>query len=287
MSEGFIQIRRGLLDHAETGSVGLSDLGVYLMIHLQAHYETGIWIGSAAKLAATAPRDSDDRAIRRSLENLERVGFIKRFMVQGKRGNYPVLINKYEPQSGAMKGKRLNADLTTDWRHPVYKSCREVSVRCPRGVREDASILKEEVKEQRKERREKPAAKPTRPRPGDPRFRLFVDFAHGAFEAKYGTKPSWQGKDWKGLQNLLASNKSLGLLELQTRWQSYLDSTEAFTVKQGGSLAYFCAHADSFIAGPILAQRGSNGSAKPTVGDAMRTTLAGFRQLESAARKPN
>jgi hypothetical protein len=148
VSNGFIQIRRGLLEHAERGTVGFLDLGIYLQIHLQVNYETGIWMGSAAKLSATAPRDADGRAIRRSLENLEHAGFIKRFMVRGKRGNYPVVVNKYEPQCGAMKGKRLNAEKTMDWRQPVYESCHEVSIKCPRGAHEDASILKEEVKEQ-------------------------------------------------------------------------------------------------------------------------------------------
>jgi hypothetical protein len=151
VSKGFIQIRRGLLEHVENGTIGLLDLGVYVQIHLQVNYETGVWMGSAAKLAATAPRDADDRAIRRSLENLERIGFIKRFMVRGKRGNYPVVVNKYEPQCGAMMGKRLNAEKTVDWRQPVYESCHEVSVRCPGSVREDASILKEEVKEEEKD----------------------------------------------------------------------------------------------------------------------------------------
>lgn len=108
-----------------------------------------------------------------------------------------------------------------------------------------------------------------------------MKFAHGAFEAKYGSKPSWQGKDWKALKGLLASNPSLGLEELQARWQNYLSSTEAFTVKQGGSLSYFCAHADSFIKGPIFEKGKTNGNTKPTVGDAMRTTLDAFRQLES------
>lgn len=108
-----------------------------------------------------------------------------------------------------------------------------------------------------------------------------MKFAHGAFEATYGARPSWQGKDWKALQNLLASNKSLDLAELQARWQNYLSSTEAFTLKQGGSLAYFCCHADAFITGPIFEKGKSNGNTKPTVGEAMRTTLDAFRQLES------
>jgi hypothetical protein len=146
MSEGFIQIRRGLLEHTERGAIGFLELGIYLQIHLQANYETGVWMGSAAKLAATAPRGADGRSIRRSLENLERAGYIKRFTTRGKRGNYPVILNKYEPQSGAMKGNRLNAELTTDWRNPVYESRHEVSMRTPGERHEHASILKEERK---------------------------------------------------------------------------------------------------------------------------------------------
>lgn len=146
MAEGFIQIRNGIKKHLDRGVLGLVDLAVYVQIHLQCDYSTGIWHGSAAKIAATTPRGADERAIRRSLEHLDEIGFIKRFNVQGKRGNYPVIINKYVPQSGAVMGKRLNAEATTDWRHPVYDSCREVSVTCPRGVRDVSGILKEEVK---------------------------------------------------------------------------------------------------------------------------------------------
>jgi hypothetical protein len=42
-------------------------------------------------------------------------------------------------------------------------------------------------------------------------------------------------------------------------WRNYLDSTEAFTAKQGDSLAYFCSNIDKFSAGPILENGKGNG----------------------------
>jgi hypothetical protein len=87
-----------------------------------------------------------------------------------------------------------------------------------------------------------------------------------------GQKPSWGGKDFKALSVLLTSNKSLGLDELQRRFKNYLASTEPFTRKQGGSLAYFCTHVDSFLGGPIQATPQKGGSdGKPRVDPQQRT----------------
>lgn len=68
-------------------------------------------------------------------------------------------------------------------------------------------------------------------------------------------------KDFKGLKDLLAAAPSLGLDDLQARWQNYLNSTEKFTRDRGGSLAHFCKNADSFIQGPLFERTkgGSNG----------------------------
>lgn len=125
---------------------------------------------------------------------------------------------------------------------------------------------------------QKAKSKPAATRPADSRYQPFVEFAYAAFEAKHGRKPSWQGKNWKALQSLLASNKDLGLPELQTRWQNYLASTEAFTVKQGGSLAYFCSHADSFITGPIFERKGGpNGKLTGEALERANLISAGFK----------
>ncbi len=119
-AEGFIKIRRGLLKHLELGRLTAHDLGLYLAILLQANYRTGLWVGSAAKLFAIFPKENTLRRTQRSLERIEQIGFIKRFRVPGRKHNYPVLINKFECTKGVLTGYRLNAEVSTDYRHPVY-----------------------------------------------------------------------------------------------------------------------------------------------------------------------
>lgn len=122
MANGFTIIRRGLLDHLESGSLSLPDLGVYLILHLQCDFRTGIWIGSAEKIRVACPRSTTIRAIQKSISRLRKIGFVKTFSTRGKRGNYPLILDKYVVQSGALTGRRLNASLTTDWRRPVYEA---------------------------------------------------------------------------------------------------------------------------------------------------------------------
>ena len=125
MSRGFVQIRRGLEQHLIAGSIGLFEVGAYLVMHLQADFETGIWTGSAPRLQATAPRGASLRDVQRAIERLSQIKFVRAFHVQGQRGNYRVLIHKYEPQFGALRGKRLNAFASESWRNPVYEVCAE------------------------------------------------------------------------------------------------------------------------------------------------------------------
>lgn len=120
---GFIPIRRGIEDHLISGKIGAFELGVYTLIHLQADYSTGVWTGSAARLLATAPRGGTLRDMQRALNRLVKVGFIRVFHRHGVRGNYPVLIDKYEPRIGALKGTRLNAAKSESWHKPSYEVC--------------------------------------------------------------------------------------------------------------------------------------------------------------------
>jgi len=138
----------------------------------------------------------------------------------------------------------------------------------------EVEVKRSEVKENLK-----PAPKP--PAPADPRFQPFLDFAFGAFEQKHGQKPTWSGKDFRALSTMLASNKGLGADELQRRFRNYISSTETFTQKQGDSLAYFSAHTDSFLAGPMLAVQGkgaSNGNAKSSANNAAASFVQHFTE---------
>jgi hypothetical protein len=150
VSKGYIQIRRGLEEHLLAGRIGAFEAGVYLIIHFQVDFTTGVWTGSAPRLLASAPRGATLRDMQRALARLEEVSFIRVFHRQGSRGNYRVLIHKYEPQSGALRGQRLNALKSTSWSSPMYGPCTDDALISPKfcadDVTEPAPYLKEEVK---------------------------------------------------------------------------------------------------------------------------------------------
>jgi hypothetical protein len=262
-------VMRDLQDHLEAGRISLFDLGVYTVIHWQADFKTGVWRGSAPKIHATGPRGASLRDIQRSIQTLTRIGFLRTFHKHGQRGNYPAIISKFQPLSGALRGKRLNAVKSDDWRRPVYESCvltDALTDAVPDA--EDAPIHNAVCSTQ-----EKPKAKAAKTAPpSDPRFQAFVDFAFGSFEVKHGQRPNWNGKDFKNLKALLSKNQTLTADELKRRWEHYLNSTEPFTAKQADSLAYFCSKFDSFIDGPVQA---SNGNANTKFGLAYIEALAG------------
>jgi hypothetical protein len=116
-------VLRDIQDHEIRGDLSFFELGVYSVIHFQTEFSSGVWIGSAARVHATAPRGSSLRDVQRAIEHLEELRFLRSFRVRGQRGNAPHLVHKYEPLMGALKGKRLNAFFSDDWRHPVYESC--------------------------------------------------------------------------------------------------------------------------------------------------------------------
>jgi hypothetical protein len=118
---GFIPLRRGILEHLEQGRLSGNEFLAYVLMILRADSKTGIWFGGALALSAFSGGFLSGRTARRVLEGLETKGYIKRFSEPGRRGNYPVLINFYEVTQGARSGHRLNAEQTTDWRHPVYE----------------------------------------------------------------------------------------------------------------------------------------------------------------------
>jgi hypothetical protein len=122
---GFAIIRGGILDHLVSGKIGFFELGLYATIHLQADFKTGVWWGSSPKLLAAAPSGTSLRDVQRGLQTLVEIGFLRTFRIHGARGNYPVLIDKYDVRTGALSGTRLNAAKSESWRKPLYESCAE------------------------------------------------------------------------------------------------------------------------------------------------------------------
>lgn len=123
--DGYVQLRRGILEHIDKGLMTYSQAGVYVCILLQADRKTGIWWGCALKLQAHGPVGNDLKAMQRCLAYLQARGYIKCLREHGRRGNYPILINKYLVTDGGLRGKVLNAEKSRDYRHPVYDDYQE------------------------------------------------------------------------------------------------------------------------------------------------------------------
>ena len=150
-SSGFVKLRRGILEHYQDGKVSAYEFHIYVLLILEANYENGVWRGCAEKLSIVYKIPA--RTCRDVLEKLHRKGYIKRFHVRGKHGNYPVLINKYECRDGAGNEVYLNAKKSTDWRHPIYESAATVPGRC----RDGAAIQEVRTNNKEKTPRQNPA----------------------------------------------------------------------------------------------------------------------------------
>ena len=275
MSGGFYKRRRGILEHIEAGTIDLLESGIHdflcltanLLIGSSCSIPPGICFTSAPAIRAHCRRVSE-RSIQRCIEHLEVIGWLKTWKVLGRRGNYPVLVCRGSVHDLSGKEYRVNGEKTTDWRNPVLEPVGEVSGGLSSSVT-SLSGLREVRSETGENRKKQTAAKPAPP--ADPRFQIFYQFACESYTSKHGRKPLWGGKDRNGLKNLLKSQsaENLPLERLLALWRDYLASTEPFTVKMGGSLAYFCSNLDKFSDGPLLAapKKGAKPNGKPTGSD--------------------
>jgi len=211
---------------------------------------------------------------RRILERLEHGDYIRRFAKPGERFCYPVLVHKFPLTQGEHEGEVVDA-LSSSFRN----GCLDIAY-FPGEVRGEVEgeVSASQRRSEKKEVRRKQAAKP----PADARFGPFLEFAKTSFEAKHGHPPTWDcfGKDGAALAAFLRRAPHVTLMVWTAHLDAYFDSTEDFTVKQGGSLAYFLSRFDTFSSGPIFEKpiRGTHG--KQSASDlAMRNAKAlGFVQ---------
>jgi hypothetical protein len=137
---GWYPRRRGLLEHLERGEVSLLDIAIHDVLSLWADRQTGICWASAEKINALAPSEFSYKSVQRSLAKLERIGWIKRWMTKGKRGNYPVLVCRYYVRDEFMTWFSTSGEKTSDWRDVKFDAVHDPSFNrpsaVPSGVRE-------------------------------------------------------------------------------------------------------------------------------------------------------
>ncbi len=127
MARRFYRRRMGAGDHIKSGEISFFDDGLHDFICMKAQHQVGngspvppgVWIGSARTLWFLSRRQDEERKIRRSLEKLERLGWIKRWHRQGETGDYPILINRLVVRDQDGNDFSVKAEDTKDWKHPV------------------------------------------------------------------------------------------------------------------------------------------------------------------------
>lgn len=109
--ESFIKLRRGLMEHLESGKINGRELSVYVALHMWVDFKYGFcWKVSSPFLAQFL--NEKEQIVKRCMKSLSDKGYIKRFNHRGQKTYYPVLINHYEILSGVYTraDKTLNSN---------------------------------------------------------------------------------------------------------------------------------------------------------------------------------
>ena len=104
---GYVQLRRGLLEHMEHGRLNATEVGVFVYLLLRANRETWVVWATDEMLAADCGISRDHaRRIRRKLLGLH---YLEPVEHGPRKGRQPWFIPKADPQralKGAVKGAR-------------------------------------------------------------------------------------------------------------------------------------------------------------------------------------
>ena len=135
MSGGWYPRRRGILEHLERGDVSLLDIAIHDVLSHWADHRCGVCWASAEKINILCPAEFSYKSVQRSLAKLERIGWIKRWMVRGKRGNYPGSVCRYFVRDASGTWWSTSGEKTVDWRDVKLDVVHDPSFNRPSKVR--------------------------------------------------------------------------------------------------------------------------------------------------------
>lgn len=163
---GYVQLRRGLLEHVHDGRLSLIEFAVLTTLILLADKSSGsgtinantlgTFVGEGLDYESENPRNRQ-RGKQRVLRNLEAKGYIYRHIVPHSKRAYRYWVNKYLLTDGANKSRRVDIAqvlITKDVKDIRYMSAvaETVAEGVAEGVAETvASNEKEKYKEKEKE----------------------------------------------------------------------------------------------------------------------------------------
>jgi hypothetical protein len=273
---GWYPRRRGILEHLDTGSISLLDLAVHDFLCLTADYRTGVAWSSSEKIHALCPAEINSRAIRRSLSKMENLGWLKRFCVRGRRGNYAIVIARYFVRDASGNWLSVNAERTTDWRNVQFDAVHDESFLASEPVRDpvgEVSGIKEVRTEEAKNKKGTAlSAKALRVKPAkrhfenrkkvDPRFEQVKKFFFEEYERRFSIPPDFDGGDGTTLNRFLRRRSEPA--ETLIVWlTNAFDSSDVPTTWERFRLREWCGRAAKFANGPLIrngsrTRRGAN-----------------------------
>lgn len=113
MSERFVKLRYGLVDHLLDGRMSGDEYGAFSLIALLANIQSGIWQGSGIALAAYL-KSWSVRKCQRVLKSLARKNYLSLRSKRGAKGNYPVIIRNYHGKVTTRMTPLMKSDDTRD-----------------------------------------------------------------------------------------------------------------------------------------------------------------------------
>jgi hypothetical protein len=108
---GWLPLRRGWMEHIADGRVTVAEYVAFISMLLLADARTGRWRGSARALTTLLNYGSKN-TMADALEGLETKGYILRDFTPGARGNFPIIIDKFQITNGPDAGKRVDLAAT-------------------------------------------------------------------------------------------------------------------------------------------------------------------------------
>lgn len=158
---GWVQLRRGVLDHLHEGKLSNNEMLVLLVLIMLADKGTGAGTINAPTLRYFVPELSYDAA-KRVLQNLEEKRYIYRKITPFSRKVYPFWVNRYIPSVGPHKDCQI--DLTKVFESKDIKDIAYINHApddAPQGAPEGAPdpALNYKNREITKEKRNQPSIK--------------------------------------------------------------------------------------------------------------------------------
>jgi hypothetical protein len=240
-----IGVRQGLLDAKHTRAMGKA-IVLYQWLVCRQTKQNGLVLGGKPLTYAEISADTDwaARTVRRWMKRLEELLYIsvkhsvyRRMVIR--------ILNQKKFDSPQLPLGFDAAPLRPDVAEPLRPGVADHAAKSGR--------INHDFKREHKKKETNPAAKTAAA--GDPRHYPFVEFAADSFRVKFGQHPTWSGKDFRNLSELLRRAPDVAAEELCRRFTHYLASTDPFIKKHGYNLSTFCEFFDGLIEGPILGGR--------------------------------